>query len=114
MKTLGFVVILLLASAVSAAPTLTWDPSAGAEGYKMYCGAVPVITTPTPIDVGSVTSYDIAALVSPGIQSECWVTAYAAGVSDSADSNHVRLTPPTAVQTIVVPGQPSSVTIQWQ
>ena len=113
MRNLIGTLILLLSTSANAV-SLQWDASAGAEGYKLYCGVVPIAVTPTAIDIGNVTTYDISALVSVGIQSECWVTAYAAGVPDSADSNHIRLTPPTTVQTIVVPGQPSSVTIQWQ
>ena len=40
--------------------------------------------------------------------------AGAAGFPESADSNHIRFTPPAVAQTILVPGQPSSVTISWE
>ena len=97
----------------AAAPTLTWIGSPGAEGYNLYCAATPVVATPAPIDAGAVTTYDIAALVSPGVELECWVTAYAAGLPESADSNHIRLTPPSPVQTLVVPTAPNGFTLSW-
>ena len=104
---------LVVWSHAIAYPLLLWDPSDGAEGYKVYCDPTPIVDTPTPIPTVD-TSYDMTGAVTPGVQYECWVTAYAAGVPDSADSNHIRFTPPTTVQTIVVPGQPSSVTISWE
>ena len=105
--------LLLVPSLAAAAPTLQWDASSGAEGYNVYCGEIP-LTTVTPVDVGNALTHDLSGSVSAGTQYECWVTAYAAGLGESADSNHVQFTPPNAVQTVVVPGQPSSVTISWQ
>ena len=110
---LSFAAILFV-SAVQAAPTLEWGASAGAEGYNVYCGPTPISTQPTAIDAGNNTTYDLDGSVTAGVQYECWVTAYAAAVGESADSNHIQFTPPVLAQTIVVPGQPSSVTIQWQ
>ena len=107
------VILLLFASIGSATPILQWDASNGAEGYNVYCGETPVVTS-AATDAGNVTTYDIDTMVSAGVESECWVTAYAAGFAESADSNHIRFTPPAAVQTILVPGQPSSVTISWE
>ena len=114
MSKLFFLVCILMLSALAfAAPILTWDGSAGAEGYNLYCAATPVVATPAAIDAGAGTSYDIAALVTPGVELECWVTAYAAGLPESADSNHIRLTPPSPVQTLVVPAAPNGFTLTW-
>lgn len=113
MKYIISLISFIVSSPIYAAPMVVWDASAGAEGYNVYCGETPV-GTPPAIDVGNVLAYDLAATVSAGIQYECWVTAYAAGFAESADSNHLQFTPPQTVQTIVVPGQPSSVTVSWQ
>ena len=113
MKSLTIVVLMILSAGLFAAPSIQWDASAGAEGYNVYCGAVPP-GSPVPINAGDVLTYDLVAVVTPGTQYECWVTAYAAGLPESAESNHIQFTPPTMSQTITVPGQPSTVTISWQ
>jgi hypothetical protein len=117
MKRLLFYCFILLAmigwGLAQAAPTLQWDASAGAEGYNVYCSTLPVVV-PIPTDAGNALAYDLVAVVTPGTALECWATAYAAGFSESADSNHIQFTPPAVVQTIIVPGQPSSVTISWE
>ena len=43
--------------------TLSWNPSEGADGYKLYCGANSKDYAP-PIDVGNVTVYILAAVES--------------------------------------------------
>jgi len=112
MKHIAWLLLVLPFSAL-AVPTLQWDTSSGAEGYNVYCGPTPV-GSPAAVDAGNQTTHDLAGSVTPGVQYECWVTAYAAGFPESADSNHIQFTPPETVQTLVVPGQPSSVTISWQ
>ncbi len=109
-----FTVALALASIAAGASTvLQWDASDGAEGYNAYCGPTPVSAV-APVDVGAEVTYDLIGVVSAGIQYECWVTAYAAGFPESGESNHIQFTLPTMVQTILVYGQPSSVTVSWQ
>lgn len=107
-----FAVLLLFCIPVMAAPTLTWDASAGAEGYRLYCGETP-ISDVQPIDVGADELYDLAGTVTAGIEYECWVTAYAAGFPDSGHSNHLVFTPPTAPIVEIVPGPPPHVRITW-
>lgn len=116
MKTLLAVIsVLLFLSSVPAgtAPFIQWDASAGAEGYNVYCGVTPVVA-PDAIPAGNVTTYDLAAIVAAGTQYECWVTATAAGYTESAHSNHIQFTPEAPIQTFVVPGQPASVSITWE
>ena len=109
-----FLLIFLFPLAVFSAPTLQWDASTGAEGYNVYCGETP-ITTAAPVDVGNVTTYDLFGSVINGVEYECWVTAYSTTLGvESADSNHIQFAPPQIVQTLVVPGQPSSVTVSWE
>lgn len=104
--------ILFVSSSIYAAPILEWDGVSGAEGYNVYCGETPVGVV-VPIDAGIPTSYDLVGSVSTGVQYECWVTAYTA-VAESAESNHIQLTPPNPVSTFVIPGQPVNVRILWE
>ena len=114
MKIAAIFILSLAVLSASAAPTITWDASSGsAEGYRMHCGPTPITVAPVPVDVGAVLSYDIEAMTVIGVESECWVTAYAAAVPDSPDSNHIRITPPYT-NVITVLGQPSSVTVTWE
>jgi hypothetical protein len=106
--------IIFGAKAVIAAPNLAWDGVVGAEGYYVYCEPTPIAGAPVQYDAGASTTIDLVGNVLNGTEYECWTTAYASGLPESADSNHIRFTPPAVVQTIVVPGQPNNVTIQWQ
>ena len=118
MKTLLIYCVIILASvtawaASEAAPVIQWDASSGAEGYNVYCSEIPLVP-PTPTDVGNVLTHDLGPTVVAGTIYECWITAYAAGFPESAESNHIQFTPPAVAETIVVPAPPSSVTISWE
>lgn len=106
-------VSFLMFSSSHAAPFLHWGASPGAGGYNVYCGAVPAVSVPA-VDAGNVLTYDLAGTVVAGTEYECWVTAYAVGLPESPESNHIQFTPALVSQTFVVPGQPSQVLITWQ
>lgn len=96
---------------MAADVNLTWDTVDGADGYNVYCAPVGDTPAADPVAAPPYT------LVSPpaGVSQECYVTATSSTLGvESADSNHIQFTPPEVAQTIVVPGQPSNVTIQWQ
>ena len=113
MRRLIGLAIFAVSTIAFGAPTLTWNPVAGAEGYNVYCGPTPIAADPVPVATVLV-SHDLVSVVTPGVEMECWVTATAAGFAESPASSHVVFTEPMPSQTIVVPGQPSSVTVTWQ
>ena len=116
----GIAIFMLLAVAalVAGAPVLTWDPSSGAEGYKVYCGPTPIDTEPVPVQVAA-ASIDLVGAVTSGTEYECWVRATTTEliggqpIPDSADSNHVVFTVPMPVQTITYPTPPTSILLRW-
>jgi hypothetical protein len=112
MKTL-IALILSVLSFSALATTLTWGPSSGAEGYKVYIEPTPVSGAPVVTDVGNVTTYTIAPALAVGTQYEVWVTAYAAGLPDSPESNHIQWTEPAPIQTITYPNPPTSVILNF-
>lgn len=116
MNMLTAVLLFLVTSVVTAAPTVVWDASAGADGYKIYVEPTPVAGSPTMTDVGNVLVFDLGPQVQIGTEYEIWVTAYATdpAIPDSADSNHIRLTPPAAPQVVTIPSPPSTIQIQFQ
>ena len=108
------IMVALCAPAIAADIQITWDAVGGADGYNVFCA--PVADTPIAVPVAA-TTY---TLTNPptGVTQECYVRATGTdplgSPIESADSNHIQFTPPAVAQTIVVPGQPSNVTIQWQ
>jgi len=113
MKRLVLAALLLVPAAVFADVVLEWDTVEGANGYNVYCAT----TGATPTAVATTASpYTLTGLTT-GTSYDCYVTATATlstGPVESGPSNTIRFTPATPAQTIVVPGQPSSVTISWQ
>jgi len=68
MKTLVFLLTLAIASvAYSADLNLSWDPSTGATGYKVYMSTDQGTTWDAGIDVGLVTAYTYLAVPDSGL-----------------------------------------------
>lgn len=112
MKALICSALMMTAIPAVAEINVTWDTVPAADGYKMYC-------EPTPVGAGPYTAdftvpappVDIEAAALVGVQTECWVTAYNAD-SESADSNHLRLTNPGPFQVIETLTPPGSVSFE--
>ena len=113
MKGLATFVLALAAFSAGAAPTLMWDPSSGAEGYRVYCGPTPIAAAPVAIDAGVTPSIDMAGTLANGTEYECWVTAYA-DTRESGQSNHLVFTPAPPPVTVIIPGVPKSFTIKFE
>jgi len=113
MKRLLLAFLLLAPAVVLADVSLDWGTVDGASGYNVYCDE----TGNTPTAVATMAPpYTLTGLTA-GTSYDCYVTATATlstGPVESGPSNTIRFTPATTTQTIVVPGQPSSVTISWQ
>jgi Fibronectin type III domain len=113
MKRLLFAALLLAPAAVLADVSLSWGPSDGATGYNVYCAVTGNTATPTAV---TAPPYVLTGLTA-GTSYDCYVTATATlstGPTESGPSNTIRFTPAATAQTIVIPTQPSSVTISWQ
>ena len=109
------VALLVMVDSVRAAPTLLWEASEGAQGYKLYLAPTANPQSVVTLDVGNVTTKDLAGQVAVGTQYEAWVTAYStlANPYESGQSNHIRFTVDAAPQIITVPAAPTSLTIQF-
>jgi hypothetical protein len=108
---LGFCLVLLAAPAM-AAINVTWDIVEAATGYKVYCEATPIGAGPYVADFTvQAPPVDIEAAAPVNVQTECWITAYAAA-AESADSNHIVFTNPGPFQVIQMLTPPSTVNFQ--
>lgn len=91
MLRLALALLLLACSALARAElvTLSWDASAGADGYRVYCGASTGTYDPTPLYEGAATS----AQINITQERYCAVTAYN-GSGESTYSNEIRILGP--------------------
>lgn len=113
MRIAATVCLALAVFSAGAAPILTWDASAGAEGYRLYCGPTPIVAVPVPIDAAAETTIDMVGTLDIGTQYECWVTAYA-DAQESGHSNHLVFTSEPPPVTVTIPGVPKSFTIRFE
>lgn len=117
MKRSLFVILLsmLAASSAQAAVNLTWNPSEGAQGYKVYVQTPSITGTVQSFAVTS-PSYDVGPHIQSGVQSEIWVTATVTTPApyESGQSNHIRVTGPVPPIVTTIPGPPPAITITWQ
>lgn len=96
-KILSALVLILFVGVASAQVNevgISWAASAGATGYKLYCGTqTGVYNAPGyPLDVGNVTAVDPISFQAEGIPFFCVVTAYNAA-GESGYSNEVTSFP---------------------
>lgn len=111
---IGLILAMLAPLAVGAV-NLSWTPSEGAQGYKVYVQTPPTTGTAQSFAV-TAPPYDVGPNLQAGVQSEMWVTATVTTPApyESGPSNHIRYTiaaPPTVT---TVPGPPPGITITWQ
>ena len=100
--------LALAAIAYSASVRLAWDHD-GAEGYRLYLAEFgqPII------QVWQGPEKTTSIQLAEGVQYWCAVTAYN-GTLESAQSDILQFIVPTTQGTIIVPGRPSAIRIEFQ
>ena len=89
---LAFLFCIAVGQAHAAQIALAWDASAGATGYKVYCGTATGVYA-APVDVAAALTKTVT--LNPG-SNYCAVTAYNA-VAESAKSNELAIPLPPGV-----------------
>lgn len=100
--------LLLVTIAYSASVKLAWDHD-GAEGYRLYLAEMgqPII------QVWQGPEKTTSIQLAEGVQYWCAVTAYN-GAIESEQSDILQFTVPGEQHTIIVPGRPSAIRIEFQ
>lgn len=112
---LSALLFLAIAPAAYSGWQVTWNTVDGATSYPIYCEATPTGTGPfTAIGAPVAPPFDVSAAkpMVANTQYECWVRAAASGV-ESSDSNHLVVTEPGPVQTITLPGAPTTIQLEY-
>ena len=100
--------LALAAIAYSASVRLAWDHD-GAEGYRLYLAEFgqPII------QVWQGPEKTTSIQLAEGVQYWCAVTAYN-GAIESEQSDILQFTVPGEQHTIIVPGRPSAIRIEFK